>query len=39
MEINQEKVQTGDKLIVKKDVDGALPNIVETTVLEAKTTK
>ena len=33
---NQQKVQTGDKLIVKKDVDGALPNIVETTVLEVK---
>jgi hypothetical protein len=33
---NQQKVQTGDKLIVKKDVDGALSSIVETTVLEVK---
>tara|TARA_Y100001937_G_scaffold127701_1_gene200774 strand:+ start:7152 stop:11987 length:4836 start_codon:yes stop_codon:yes gene_type:complete len=33
---NQNKVQTGDKLIVKKDVDGALASVVEATVLDVK---
>jgi len=33
---NQNKVQTGDKLIVKKDVDGALTSLVEATVLDVK---
>ena len=30
---NQNKVKTGDKLIVKKDADGALTSLVEATVL------
>ena len=33
---NQNKVQTGDRLIVKKDADGALSSLVEATVLEVK---
>jgi len=31
---NQSKVQTGDRLIVKKDADGSLSSLVETTVLD-----
>ena len=33
---NQNKVQTGDRLIVKKDADGALSSLVEATVLDVK---